>query len=265
MTELHVETLGAGVPVIALHSGGMSGRQWRKLAELLAPNHEVQLPDLLGSGKNPPWPDAEPFEIALDVNAVGRVFERTGSAHLVGHSYGGLIALMLARSMPQSVLSLSLYDPVAFGVLYDPPDVLGLANLESARDNPVFTDDARGGSAEWLEAFVDYWNGKGAWSALPVPARAAFEKVGRKVYYEVRSLAGDRTKASAYSGIHAPTLLLTGEHTPAAARGVIARLASALPNAERVEIPGAGHMGPITHAAEVNVAIQRNIELPSKD
>jgi pimeloyl-ACP methyl ester carboxylesterase len=260
MTELHVETLGTGVPVIAVHSGGMSGRQWRKLAELLAPNHEVQLPDLLGSGRNPPWPDAKAFELSLDVDAVKTVLARAGSAHLVGHSYGGLIALMLARSSPESVLSLSLYDPVAFGVLYDPPDAVGLANLESARDNPVFTDDARGGSAEWLEVFVDYWNGKGAWKTLPAPARSAFEKVGRKVYYEVRSLEGDRTNASAYSGIHARTLLLTGEHTPAAARGVIARLASALPNAERLEISGAGHMGPITHAAEVNAAIQRNID-----
>lgn len=260
MTELHAETLGTGVPVIAIHSGGMSGRQWRRLGELLSTKHEVWLPDLLGSGKNPPWPSAEPFEIALDVNAVARLLARAGRAHLVGHSYGGLIALMLARQAPEAVLSLSLYDPVAFGVLYDPPDEAGLANLSSARKNPVFTDDARGGSAEWLEAFVDYWNGKGAWNALPAPTRAAFERVGRKVYYEVSSLAGDRTPASAYAGIRVPTLLLTGEHTPAAARGVIARLATVLSYVERIEIAGAGHMGPITHVAEVNHAIQRNID-----
>jgi pimeloyl-ACP methyl ester carboxylesterase len=259
MTELHVETLGAGVPVIALHSGGMSGRQWRKLAELLAPEHEVLLPDLLGSGKNPPWPDAEPFEVTLDVSAVGQVLERVGPAHLVGHSYGGLIALTLAREAPGSVLSLSLYDPVAFGVLYEPPHEAALSNLASARENPVFTDDARGGNSEWLEAFVDYWNGKGSWNALPPGARAGFEKVGRKVFYEVRSLAEDRTPASAYAGIAAPTLFLTGEHTPAAARGVIARLVSVLPRAQRIELAGAGHMGPITHAVEVNAAIARHI------
>jgi pimeloyl-ACP methyl ester carboxylesterase len=259
MTELHVETLGAGVPVIALHSGGMSGRQWRKLGEVLAPDHEVLLPDLLGSGKNPPWPDAEPFEVELDVNAVRAVLARAGRAHLVGHSYGGLLALTLAREAPGSVLSLSLYDPVAFGVLYEPPDEVGLANLRSARENPVFTDDTRGGNREWLETFVDYWNGKGSWNALPPPARAAFEKVGRKVFYEVRSLAEDRTPASAYAAIAAPTLFLTGEHTPAAARGVIARLMSVLPGAQRIEIAGAGHMGPITHAPEVNAAIARNI------
>lgn len=260
MTELHVETLGSGVPVIALHSGGMSGRQWRKLAELLAPAHEVLLPDLLGCGKNPPWPDELPFEVALDVRAVRSVLTHVGRAHLVGHSYGGLIALTLAREKPDSVLSVSLYDPVAFGVLYDPPDEAGLANLQSARENPVFTDDARGGNSEWLEAFVDYWNGKGSWNALPPTARAAFEKVGRKVFYEVRSLAEDRTPASAYGQIAAPTSFLTGEHTPAAARGVIARLVSVMPAARRTEIAGAGHMGPITHAAEVNAAILRNID-----
>jgi pimeloyl-ACP methyl ester carboxylesterase len=260
VSELHVETLGTGVPVIALHSGGMSGRQWRKLGEFLATTHEVLLPDLLGSGKNPPWPASEPYEVELDVNAVREVLQRVGRAHLVGHSYGGLLALTLARQTPDSVLSLSLYDPVAFGVLYEPPDEAGLANLESARENPVFADDARGGNSEWLEAFVDYWNGKGSWNALPPPTRAAFEQVGRKVFYEVRSLAEDRTPASAYAAIVAPTVLLTGEHTPRAARGVIARLVSAMPNARRVEIAGAGHMGPITHAADVNAAIRRNID-----
>jgi pimeloyl-ACP methyl ester carboxylesterase len=157
------------------------------------------------------------------------------------------------------VLSLSLYDPVAFGVLYDPPHEAGLANLAAPRENPVFTDDTRGGSAEWLEAFVDYWNGTGAWRALPAEARAQFERVGRKVFLEVRSLAEDRTPAQAYAGIRARSLLLTGANTPAAARGVIERLATVLPDATCIEIAGAGHMGPITHAAEVNARIAENV------
>ena len=40
-----------------------------------------------------------------------------GPAHLVGHSYGAYVALLVARSVPSQVRSLALYEPVAFGVL----------------------------------------------------------------------------------------------------------------------------------------------------
>ena len=81
--------------------------------------------------------------------------------------------------------------------------------------------------------------------------------MGRKVYGEVTSLTRDRTPVSAYD-IAAPTLLLRGEHSPVAARAVARIFAHALPNADLVDAHGAGHMGPITHAAEVNTLVAMN-------
>jgi pimeloyl-ACP methyl ester carboxylesterase len=249
-----------GSPVVMLHSGGMSGRQWRRLADKLLAEHRVVAPDFLGSGDNPPWPEGAPFEFRQDVEAVRAVLDTlTVPYHLVGHSYGGLVAATIARQRPEAVRSIALYDPVCFGVLHDPPDDAGLADLARASEDPVFLDDARGGSAEWFEAFVDYWNGAGAWKAMPPPAQAGFLKVGRKVYAEVRSLVADRTTAAEYAVIRAPALLLTGERSPAAAGRVVARLASAMPSAKIIAVMGAGHMGPLTHGVEVNDAIASHI------
>ena len=251
---------GPGAPVVALHSGGMSGRQWRKLADRLDASHRVVMPDFLGSGDNPPWPKDAPFDFHADIAEVAEILATLPAPfHLVGHSYGGLIAVTLARKSPESVRSLSVFDPVAFGVLYDPPDEVGLSDLERSARNEVFFDDARGGGPEWFEAFVDYWNGPGAWKAMPAPAQAGFLKVGRKVYGEVRSLLGDRTPASAYASIRAPALLLTGERSPPAAGRVVARLASALPSSTVLTVSGAGHMGPLTHGAQINDAIASHI------
>jgi len=254
---LHALDLGAGDPVVLLHSGGMSSRQWRKLAERLAPSHRVIAPDLLGSGQNPPWPDDAPFHFDDDVAAVERLIaEVPGRVHLVGHSYGGLIALVLARRSPARVRSLAAYDPVAFGVLHVANDPAGLA--DAARTEGLL-DERIGGTDPWFERFVGYWSGPGAWRALAEPARQSFLRVGRKVFLEVRSLIGDRTAASDYAAVTAPALFLTGERTPVAEKRVVAILAEALPAATAVEVAGAGHMGPLTHADAVNDLLASHI------
>lgn len=258
--SLHTTITGDGAPVVLLHSGGMSSRQWRRLEGLLGRTNRVIAPDFIGSGENPPWPADVPFRFELDVEAVSAIVEGAGApVHLVGHSYGGLIALTIARAMPSRVASIAVYDPVAFGVLYAAGDAEGLADLDRAGAHPVFSDDALGGSEAWLEVFVDYWNGAGSWQALPQPTRDAFLRVGRKVYGEVSSLMSDRTPSSAYSVIDAPALLLGGERSPPAARRVLALLGDAMPNAKVVTIEGAGHMGPITHGAAVGEAIAAHV------
>jgi pimeloyl-ACP methyl ester carboxylesterase len=243
-------------PVLLLHSSGMSSRQWGRLTEILSPTHRVIAPDLLGSGANPLWPDDKPFDLSMDVDVIEGIVKDLGEpVHVVGHSYGGLLAVTLARRIPHRILSLVAYDPVAFGVLHDANDAEGLADLARAAENPRFTDYAHGGDDLWFEVFVDYWNGPGAWRGMTEAGRESFLRVGRKVFLEVWSLIHDRTPASAYSAIEAPALFLGGEASPVAARRVVALIAAAFPKGQSRMIEGAGHMGPLTHGRVVNELI----------
>src|SRR5690349_15602920 len=106
-------------PVMLLHSHGMSSRQWRRLeTALVERGHPVIAPDLLGHGSAPPWPDGEPVHFRREVAALEPVLRAAGPrVHLVGHSYGGLLALQLAAAHPGAIASLAAYDPVAWGVL----------------------------------------------------------------------------------------------------------------------------------------------------
>lgn len=256
---LHTTSRGEGQPVVMLHSGGMSSRQWKKLGDVLSATHRVVAPDFLGSGSNPPWPEGERFDFTMDVDAVAKILAEIGQpVHLVGHSYGGLVAMTLARRAPASIRSIAVYDPVAFGVLHAANDGPGLTDL-ARNDTPIFFDTERGGTDPWFEVFVDYWNGPGTWRAMPEPARQSFLQVGRKVFFEVYSLLQDRTTASAYAPIQAPALFLTGEASPMAAKRVVALLAEAMPRGRVVQVEGAGHMGPITNANFVNEAIRDHI------
>jgi pimeloyl-ACP methyl ester carboxylesterase len=251
-SAIHYLDTGRGVPVVLVHSGGLSSRQWFRWTPRLETTHRVVALDLLGAGASDPVPPAAPFHFSQDVAALDAVLDALATPyHLVGHSYGGLIALTSARLRPARVLSLSLFEPVAFGVLYSTGDAAGVHNLESYDHDGTFLDDAAGGSEPWMERFVDWWQGAGAWQGLPAPSRAAFLKVGRKVFQEVRSLTADRTPHGAYAALAAPTLLMTAKRSPLAAQRVCAVLARTLPRAELATYDDAGHMAPITHAQTI--------------
>jgi len=233
-------------PVLLIHSGGFTSRQWRKLAEALAPTHAVIAPDLTGYGARPRWPTGVPFHVQTDVDLVAAlVAEQPEPVHVVGHSYGGLLALQLALQHPARVRSLALYEPVAFGILED-VDLEPFPRFDPAAPEP------------WFEAFVDWWNGPGAWQQLGAETKAAFHDVGWKLSEEVRSLMADRTGAG-YAAVTSPTLLLGGGRTQPLERRVLAALAAALPHATLQIFPELGHMGPITHAATVNAAIVAHV------
>jgi pimeloyl-ACP methyl ester carboxylesterase len=251
---------GRGTPVVLLHSGGLSSRQWGRLAERLATEHRILSPDFLGYGRSSPWPRDQEFHFILDVLAIEALLGSVAApVHVVGHSYGGFIALLVALHQPERVRSLALIEPVAFGVPHSRHDAAARASLAAAGIEHSLIDPATGGQEPWLREFVDYWSGPGAWEALPEAARASFRSVGWKLFGEVRSLLLDRTPHQAYATLAATTLLLSGETSPLAARRVIAHLADVIPGARVLTVAGAGHMAPITHADQVNQWIADHI------
>lgn len=240
--------------VVLIHSGGFTSRQWRKLAAALAPRYHVLAPDLLGYGEGGPWPDGEPFHFRQDLEFLESLLEESGEAvDLVGHSYGGFLALQLALRRPEFVRSIAAYEPVAFGVLDAGEDADALRGLALVKQE--WEPDGRGVDEAWLRAFVEWWNGAGAWERLAEETRESFRVMGWKVFQEVMSLAADRTDRATYATIGVPTLLLGGEQSPMTERRVIERLGAALPRATVRMFSGVGHMGPISHASIVNEAI----------
>ena len=236
---------------LLIHSGGFTSRQWRKLAQQLSPTHDVLAPDLIGYG-DPPWPPGKPFHYRLDLERLAGLLDRP--ADVVGHSYGGLLALQLALTCPDRVRSLALYEPVAFGILGADED-----EGSPARALPTYHADATGLDEAWLSTFVDWWNGAGTWAALAEPTKAGFRAVGWKVSQEVASVVGDPTDRARYATITVPTLVLTGTRSPPSEQLVCRRLAEALPRARLQAFAAMGHMAPITNADAVNAAITAHL------
>lgn len=243
--------------VICLHSSAGSGRQWATLRDTLGVAHRVIAPDLLGYGAGEDWT----YERALSLDDEARQIEPLIAAepdgvHLVGHSYGGALALHLALRNPGRVRSLALYEPVLFNLLHDDPGARAAAVEISAVRTAVRRAVYSGRAEHAAHVFLDYWSGLGTWRGLPEKRRQPIVARMRKVDAEFDAVFYNATSLAAFRRIAVPVLAMVGEVTRRPPRQILDLLGTALPDVTRHEIAGAGHLGPLTHADEINFRIR---------
>jgi len=256
---------GAGEPVVLLHSSGGSGAQWRSLTERLLPHRHVVAPDLYGYGVTPAWAGRGVFSLAHEAALVETVLDDLGEpVHLVGHSYGGAVALHMALANPHRLRSLSLIEPVAFHLLRhgDAADWAALQEILAVARH-VTAAVAAGDLAAGCERFVDYWTGPGAWAALPAPKRDALAPRLSKVALDFQATLNAAARIEDVPAIGVPTLLLQGGRTATPTRRICRLLAEALPDARLHVIAGAGHMLPLTHRDEVHGLVIAHLDVNS--
>jgi pimeloyl-ACP methyl ester carboxylesterase len=253
---VHIE--GAGTPVVLLHSSLSSNKQWRALIERLRGSYRLIAIDLYGYGETPP-PASGCFTLGDEVQLVRSVLEstlRTGERfHLVGHSYGGVVALQLAQGLPARLRSLTLYEPIPFHLLPAAEPVMDeLLAIQRQVEASLAGHDAGAGVA----SFVDYWSGAGAFARMPGERRATLCRLLPKIALELRAVAAERTAAADYERVFAPVCLMGGRHSPRAAHVSLAALAKIFPHA-LYRLVNAGHLAPATHPELVNPFIERFI------
>lgn len=238
-----------GAPVILLHCSASSGRQWSGLAAALTRRRPVRTPDLAGHGEAGDWEYTGITTLEADARQVGELLRREGPAHLVGHSYGGAVALKVAARWPERLLSLTVYEPVMMRWLFDDGEysqsactVLNLAcNLRYAlRD---------GRSVKAARAFIDFWSGEGAWDVLSPARQQSILRTLPAVNAHFDALFGDDLDPAPLTAL--PLLYLTGDHTNTAAHDISRAAMKRLPGAHFRQCAHMAHMGPITHAESV--------------
>ena len=228
---LAVERLGDGPSILFVH-GDIVGASltWRKQLEL-AERWSLIIPSRPGFGESPPL-ERNDFEVEAPMFA-----ELLGDgAHLVGHSYGAVIALLAAAERPEAVHSLTVSEPgslrVAEGVpVVDEMIANGQLLFEKASSIPS-------------EDFLRLFRG-GAGSSYETP-----EQLPEELMHGVELLKRERPSWEAEIPLERlaaagfPIQVMSGGHSDAF-EAVCDALAGAL-SAERVVIPGRGHTVPST-------------------
>ena len=257
---VYCESWGAGPPLLALHAGGSSSAQWQRVAGFLEADHEIVAPDLIGFGRSGVWPDPTGFTHDLQAEYVAELIEEHGDTPMdvIGHSYGGAVAVRLVLSRPDLVRSLVLIEPMLTVLLRDAGDPL-FAEYERLAHG--FIDLAQAGQDEQAWAlFLDYRNGPGAWAGISEKAQARFLAQTKQTAEGFASNLANPTKLDDCRGIALPTTIVCGAETTPPDRRVTELLRDAIPGNRYKSLPGAGHMSPLTHPDDVARVVREHLD-----
>jgi pimeloyl-ACP methyl ester carboxylesterase len=245
--------------LILLHGSASSSALWRHIKSALQSRYRCIAPDLIGYGSSAAWPPRAAFGLDAELRAIEPLLRCCADTlHLVGHSYGGVLALHLALADPGRVQSLTLIEPVFFAALKYAGDWTSYFEFCRVRDEFVATL-ARGERELAMHRFVDFWMGNDAWVGLPADARASMLKVADKIVLDWQaSFAADPGRAR-LSALAARTLVVRGSDSPRPMRSLVDALHAIMPGSARTVVEGANHLLPLTHVSALTSAILSNL------
>ena len=234
-------TAGDGPLVLLIHGVGLRAESWGAQIDALAQDYRVLAVDMPGHGHSAPL--GYPAQLSDFTNAIAMAFD--GSAYVIGHSFGAMIALDMAVRYPDRVRAVAALNAI---FQRDEAAKTAVQARASSLDGVTVADPG---------ATLTRWFGADA-----SPQRAACEgwlravdPAGYKAAYSVFATE-DGPSEAALSSLRRPALFLTGADEPNSTPAMSQRMAELAPNGRAEIVAGAAHMLPMTHAAHLNASLR---------
>ena len=238
MSRFSFETVGAGSPLLLIHGSFSNGpATWAGQMDELRHHHRLIVVDRRGHGQSPAEP--RPYTIASDALDVLEAADWAGAGeiHVAGHSYGGMVALEMARIAPHRIKSLHLIEPPYLSLMQDDSDVSSV--IERGRD--IFRNAARVGPEHTATAFMEMLIGPAALADLrESPAWPGIVREAGRTAYEQFPVAYPPEYLAELSA-DLPVRVYTGGRSHPGLQNLARRLAELIPGAGLVEVPEATH------------------------
>jgi pimeloyl-ACP methyl ester carboxylesterase len=255
--ELAFVEHGSGAAVVMVHGAVSDYRHWTPQLGPLGRNYRAVSVSLRHS-----WPDqwngeGPAFSIQQHAKDFAAFIEKlsAGPAHVVGHSLGADVALLLAASRPELVRSLVLAEPAPLNEMLPKTQEFWtwLVNRRRTFEAAVKSLE-QGGLEAGVGAFIDAVSEPGGWDRIPTRQKRIFLDNAWSIKGIVKDVESPFGCAEARA-IEAPALLVKGGKCGRAYDEMMDELAHCLRRCERVTIPNAPHAMNLSHPRAFNTAV----------
>lgn len=258
--DLRYETFGTGtIPILMIHGSWGSHQQWDTVAAALAPYYRVVTYDRRGHS------DSSGEGVVIDdVNDAAALIESLdiAPAFVAGNSFGSAIALRLAAFHPNLVRGIILHEPPLFPLLLDDAENTGALEGVLAHLGRVVEKLAAGDHVGGAELFMtELALAPGEWDQLPETLQQTVVENARTFLDETNDPDALQFDLGWIKNFAKPALLTIGERSPSNYAPVLDKLASVLPDADRLTFQEAGHIPHATHPDAYVDAIRAFVDL----
>ncbi len=242
-TEISYIDSGRGVPVVLVHSSASDYRIWMSQIRPLAAKYRVIAYSRRYHTPNPWRGDGSDYSAALHAEDLAALLQslNLGPAHLVGHSAGGTIALLVARDHPQLVRSVVVMEPGLPGLL-SAEEAASYGAVRREAFGAVRAAYTAGDEEGAVKMFGDWILRPRTWAQVSPPMKTMFRENAKSVMAQLTSTAPPLSfTCEDAKKVRAPLLLLEGESTHHDLVAPSRALRACLPAAEAAAIPRATH------------------------
>jgi pimeloyl-ACP methyl ester carboxylesterase len=253
----YLEAGSAGPAVVLVHSSVAGARQWRRLMEDMRGDFRVRAVNLYGYGNTPAWPADRVQSLDDQARLVAAAIPADADkVCLVGHSFGGAVAMKAAARLAGRVEKLVLLEANPFDLLIQSGRMEAYAEIAALRDS-IKKFGALGEWAPPARRFADYWSGEGAWDRMSEERRAAFQEALGPNFHEWDAVMGDTTSLDEWARLlPQSTLVVMDRNTVLPIREINELLRTACPGWTYREVDAGGHMAPLMRPEAVNPLVR---------
>lgn len=229
-----------GPPVVLVHGAWVDRHNWDALVPYLRESYRVLTFDRRGHGDSDRPTGQGRMRDDVDDLAGLLVHLQLAPAHVVGNSYGGMIALRLAAQSPETCLSVTAHEPPFLHLddqVRSDRRVEHIDRLQRRTTELIERGELDAGISGFLDAVI----GPGAWKSTPEEFRQYLRDAAPSFVDDVHDPEPWTVDLQALSRFAGPIVFTQGEDSPAFYGVILDAISLSLPSAHRLIIRGAGH------------------------
>jgi pimeloyl-ACP methyl ester carboxylesterase len=251
---------GSGPTLVLVPGSCSTGAAWRPVMKALDGRFRFVTTSLLGYGATAERRTDDDLSVLREAEMLETVIETAGGAvHLVGHSFGGAVALLVATRKRVPLASLTVLEAPLPSLLNHCGEA---AHYRSFRDmTDAYFAAWQGGDREAIRTMIDFYGGEGTYASWPERVRAYAVETTPVNIRDWASAYDEPLSQEMLAAIDVPVSVAVGAQSHPAICRANGLVAMSIEGAAFKTIGGAAHFMISTHPGQVAEVIHANVQV----